>query len=103
MVKPTLRHDRALAAIGAALLAVVLGSVTGPRPATAQQATEQDATPPTMPSPALQQACANDVRTLCAGVMPGGGRIKQCFIAKRAQLSTGCKSALLAARIMSSK
>lgn len=43
---------------------------------------------------ALRQACAADVRTVCAGIMPGGGRIKQCVIEKFDQLSDGCKAAL---------
>jgi hypothetical protein len=46
------------------------------------------------PSQALRQACGTDVRALCAGIMPGGGRIKQCMIEKSDQLSDGCKAAL---------
>jgi hypothetical protein len=42
----------------------------------------------------LRQACGADVRSLCAGIMPGGGRIKQCMIDKFDQLSDGCKAAL---------
>lgn len=55
------------------------------------------------PSEALQQACASDVRALCSGITPGGGRIKQCMVEKRDQLSDGCKSAMQAARAMSGK
>ncbi|MBI1201166.1 MAG: hypothetical protein GC182_01515 [Rhodopseudomonas sp.] len=73
-----------------------MASSTAIRPAAAQ-----DAPTPAKPPSALRQACAEDVRVLCAGIAPGGGRIKQCFIAKRAQLSPGCKSALLGARAMS--
>jgi hypothetical protein len=40
---------------------------------------------------------------LCAGVFPGGGRIKQCMIEKRDQLSEACKTALLAARAKAGK
>ena len=50
----------------------------------------------------LRQACGTDVRSLCAGVMPGGGRIKQCMIEKRDQLSDGCKNAMKEARTPSS-
>jgi hypothetical protein len=46
----------------------------------------------------VRQACADDVHRLCADVAPGGGRIRQCFIAKRDDLSAACKDALLAAR-----
>jgi hypothetical protein len=43
---------------------------------------------------AMRQACGDDVRTLCPGIMPGGGRIKQCMIEKFDKLSDGCKTAL---------
>jgi hypothetical protein len=55
------------------------------------------------PNEAVRQACAGDVRTLCAGVFPGGGRIKKCVIEKHDQLSDACKSAMLSARAMSGK
>ena len=48
------------------------------------------------PVASLRAACGSDVRTVCAGVMPGGGRIKQCMIDKRDQLSNACKDALAA-------
>src|SRR5215813_11532243 len=52
------------------------------------------------PDPALSQpvraACAADVRSLCAGVLPGGGRIVQCMRDKRDRLSEGCRDALAA-------
>src|SRR5262245_59248919 len=52
------------------------------------------------PDPALSQAvraaCAADVRSLCAGVLPGGGRIVQCMRDKRDSLSEGCRDALAA-------
>ncbi|UFZ03982.1 hypothetical protein LQG66_33110 [Bradyrhizobium ontarionense] len=43
---------------------------------------------------AMRQACGDDVRALCPGIMPGGGRIKQCMIEKFDRLSDGCKTAL---------
>jgi hypothetical protein len=85
----------ALARAGYALLAAALiaamfsGSAAAQSAATSRQA--------------VHQACANDVRTLCAGVFPGGGRIRQCIIEKRDQLSDGCKSAMLAARNFSGR
>jgi hypothetical protein len=42
----------------------------------------------------LRHACGADVRTVCSGTMPGGGRIKQCMIDNFDKLSNGCKSAL---------
>lgn len=93
MITRHIGRDLALAVMGAVLLSALLVSTTSIRPAAAQQPGW-----PTVPPPALQRACAEDVRALCPGIVPGGGRIKQCFIAKREQLSAGCKSALLEAR-----
>jgi hypothetical protein len=42
----------------------------------------------------LRSACQDDYRRLCAGVTPGGGRIKQCMVENSAKLSTQCKAAL---------
>ena len=35
-----------------------------------------------------------DIRTLCAGVAPGGGRIMQCIANRAADLSPACKDVL---------
>ncbi|WP_257166899.1 hypothetical protein [Bradyrhizobium sp. SRS-191] len=43
---------------------------------------------------AVRKACGDEVRTLCAGIMPGGGRIKQCMIEKFDKLSDGCRTAI---------
>ena len=42
----------------------------------------------------LRSACAADVRGLCAGVAPGGGRIMQCLAVRAASLSPACKDVL---------
>jgi hypothetical protein len=42
----------------------------------------------------LRSACGGDVRTLCAGVPPGGGRIVQCLATNAASLSPACKDVL---------
>jgi len=42
----------------------------------------------------LRSACSADVRTLCAGVAPGGGRIMQCIASRGADLSAACKDVL---------
>jgi hypothetical protein len=42
----------------------------------------------------LRSACGGDVRTLCGGVAPGGGRIVQCLAVRGADLSPACKDVL---------
>ena len=55
----------------------------------------------TIPTLALAQqggvrgACMTDIKTLCGSVQPGGGRIRDCIREHRAQLSDGCKMALM--------
>ena len=44
------------------------------------------------------EACKADVASLCPGIQPGGGRIKECLKTNRDKLSDGCKSAIAAAR-----
>ena len=46
---------------------------------------------------ALRDACQEDYQRLCAGVAPGGGRIKKCMADNSAKLSPTCKTALGAA------
>jgi hypothetical protein len=88
MVRPAaLRELRlALAAMLAATVAASMASA-----ATAEGAPRKE----------LRQACSADVRTVCAGIFPGGGRLKQCLIEKFDQLSDGCKSALKQVRVQS--
>jgi hypothetical protein len=38
--------------------------------------------------------CAGDIRSNCAGITPGGGRIKACMAAHLGNLSKGCITAL---------
>ena len=42
----------------------------------------------------LRSACGADVRSICGGVAPGGGRIVQCLATKAATLSPACKDVL---------
>lgn len=42
----------------------------------------------------MRSACGGDIRTLCAGVAPGGGRIMQCISNRAADLSPACKDVL---------
>jgi len=43
-----------------------------------------------------RQACAADYHRLCAGVSPGGGRIKKCLNDNIDVLSDACKQAVTA-------
>jgi len=42
----------------------------------------------------LRSACGGDVRSLCGGIAPGGGRIVQCLAAQAASISPACKDVL---------
>ena len=42
---------------------------------------------------AVRQACMEDIRTLCAGSEPGGGRVLMCLRSHKDQVSDGCKAA----------
>jgi hypothetical protein len=42
----------------------------------------------------LRSACSGDVRSLCGGVAPGGGRIIQCLATQAASISPACKQVL---------
>jgi hypothetical protein len=55
---------------------------------TTMAARAQDAT--------VRQACSSDFRSVCSGVSPGGGRIKQCMVDNFDKLSDGCKAAMKA-------
>jgi len=42
----------------------------------------------------VRSACGADVRALCAGIDPGGGRIIECLATQAASLSPDCRSVL---------
>ena len=42
----------------------------------------------------MRSACGGDIRALCGGVAPGGGRIMQCIANRAADLSPACKDVL---------
>jgi hypothetical protein len=42
----------------------------------------------------LRSACGGDVRALCGGIAPGGGRIAQCLATQAASLSPACQGVL---------
>jgi hypothetical protein len=83
--------SRQLQRAGRALLAALVSATLAGR-AEAQNG---------MANGAIRQACSADARTACAGVMPGGSRLKHCMIDKFDQLSDGCKAALKRVRAQS--
>jgi Cysteine rich repeat len=94
-------------AASAAPKAPAAGKKAAPAPAATTSApTAAPAAPPAAPAMTLRplrpreqafvlrSACGADVRTLCAGVAPGGGRIVQCLAANAAALSPACRDVL---------
>ena len=45
----------------------------------------------------LTGACLSDAKTLCAGIQPGGGKIRDCLKSHVKDLSDDCKAVLLKA------
>lgn len=46
----------------------------------------------------LRAACSADIKKLCDGVQPGGGRILQCMRSHQSEISTDCQTALANAK-----
>jgi hypothetical protein len=62
----------------------------------------QTLVPPQMRSEALAlvQLCRADSERLCAGVVPGGGRILTCLQSQKSQLSPPCAQAMPRAEML---
>jgi Cysteine rich repeat len=83
-------------------------ATSGGAPAAAGAAPAAAAAPTAEPAPVLvlrpmrprevlfvmRSACGEDVRLLCPGVAPGGGRIIECLVGQSAKLSPACRSVL---------
>ena len=50
------------------------------------------------PGELFREECGSDVRRLCRGAPPGGGRIIGCLVENREQLSPGCRAAMMELR-----
>jgi hypothetical protein len=46
----------------------------------------------------FREECGPDVRRVCRGVFPGGGRVIACLAENREQLSPGCRTAMMELR-----
>lgn len=46
----------------------------------------------------IRAVCEADLRKLCAGIQPGGGRLAQCLQQNAASVSQPCKEKLMAVR-----
>ena len=68
-----------------ALVAASLIGTAAALPSLAQDARSQ-----------AREACGADYRRLCAGVMPGGGRIRKCLDDRADALSSRCKQIISA-------
>lgn len=44
---------------------------------------------------AMGKACAKDIKTVCAGVKPGGGALKECVKTHFSDLSADCQVAII--------
>jgi hypothetical protein len=54
-----------------------------------------------MAQSAAMKACVDDVKSLCAGVLPGDGRIKGCIKAHFSDVSAPCQAVLVKAAAIS--
>jgi hypothetical protein len=93
--------QRAVAALSGSIAPAAAGGA-----AAATEATANPAAVPTTPVLVLRpmlpreelfvlrSACSADVRALCAGVAPGGGRLMQCLAVQSASLSPDCRGVL---------
>jgi hypothetical protein len=96
--------QQAVGAAGGGAAAAAAGGAATATPATAAPAGATAAAPapalvlrPLRPREeifVLRSACGGDVRSLCGGVQPGGGRIVQCLATKAASISPACKEVL---------
>ena len=53
--------------------------------------------PSSMASAEVSGACLSDAKALCAGVQPGGGKIRDCLKTQVKNLSEGCQAVVLKA------
>jgi hypothetical protein len=99
------RNEAQLSAACRSAVAAIGGGTPSTVPSEAPAATAAPAVAPIGPMPMLRprdalaivQICGAEVRSLCAGVPFGGGRIISCLAANASSLSPSCYGALSAA------
>ena len=99
------RNEAQLSAACRGAVAAIGGGAPAAAPPGAPPAAATPAVAPIGPMPMLRprdalaivQICGAEVRSLCAGVPFGGGRVISCLAANASSLSPGCYSALSAA------
>lgn len=83
-------------------LTALLGS-TAPSASAADSAAPPSAQPPVRPATPgedpsehheITPSCRAEVKQLCHGILPGGGRIKKCIEANEGKLSPACEKAV---------
>jgi hypothetical protein len=99
------RNEAQLSAACRSAAAAIGGGTPAAAPSGAPAATAAPAVAPIGPMPMLRprealaivQICGVEVRSLCAGVPFGGGRVISCLAANPSSLSPSCYGALSAA------
>jgi hypothetical protein len=89
--------QKAVAAVGGGAPATAATASPAAAPAGASAAPAVLVQRPLRPREVLfvmRSACGGDVRALCPGVEPGGGRIVECLATQAASLSPACKEVL---------
>jgi hypothetical protein len=86
--------QKALAAAGGTAPATEGGAAAAAAPAAAPERLVLRPLRPREELFVLRSACGADVRSLCGGVAPGGGRIIQCLAGQSASLSAECRGVL---------
>ena len=100
MTEIFMRRIRSVAAALLLSLAPAFAQTDAPAPPVQQQPDSAGTSGGVKPSPelraarkAMRQACMQDIRALCTGAEPGGGKVMMCLRSHRDQVSDGCKAA----------